>query len=89
MHAIPTGAQFPAEVATQVAPLQQPLVLAWALQPLQSPAEQVWPLGLALQVPPAGPQVAAAVPAWQTPFSSQQPEGQDLAVHAHFPDAHS
>lgn len=89
LQAMPAGAQFVAEVAAQVAPLQQPLGQAWALHPLHTPEPQVWPLGHALQVPPAGPQVAASVPAWQTSFASQQPAGQDLAVQVHVPDLHS
>lgn len=38
---------------------------------------------------PPVPHAVAALPAWQTPFASQQPLGQLAAVHTHSPATHS
>ncbi len=94
----PVASQQPvaqdAEVQPQVPPEQARPVLQsdppqqaclFPPQAAHAPAVQLSPGGQTAQAPLAGfPQAATDVPAWQTPFASQQPE-QELEVQEHLP----
>jgi hypothetical protein len=71
---------------------QQPLAQLFAShwhRPPVAPATHSCPPGHATQAAPLAPQTPVAVPVWQLPDASQQPSGQLVPLHKHWPSTQS